>query len=131
MAEDHGPFTNVRCTIYDLFGYFFEGDGVMGLLDGIDRVALLLQVMHGIEGFLVIGPIDGFFGTESGLMDLLIRRTATDTAEHDPFDTHGIGGAEDSAYVMLAADVIEDDHQRQFFCLLVLLDVHTSHLGCG
>ena len=45
-------------------------------------------------------------------MDLRVRRTTADAAEHDPLDTHRVGGAENGTYVMLTADVIEYHHQR-------------------
>ena len=64
-------------------------------------------------------------------MDLLVRRAATDAAEHHAFYAHGVGGAEDRTYVMLTAHVIEHHDQRQFICLAVLIDVHATHLsGC-
>ena len=63
-------------------------------------------------------------------MDLLIRRAATYTAEHDSFDTHRIGSAEDSAHVMLTAHVIQHNHNRQFVRFAVLLHIHAPHLGC-
>ena len=103
----------------------------MSLLDGIDGVTLCLQVMHGVECVLVILPFDGFFGTEGGLVDLGIRRAAAYAAEHDAFDAHGIGGAKDSTYVMLATNVIEYYDQRQFLRLAVLVEVHATHFGGG
>ena len=111
--------------------HFFQRHGVMCLFDGIDGITLFLQVLHGVEGLFVIGPIDGLFGAQSGLMDLLVRRTATDPAEYDAFDTHSVRRTEDCAYVMLAADVIEHDDQGQFVCFVVLGHAHSTHLSGG
>ena len=103
----------------------------MCLLDGIDRITFVLQRFHGIQRLFIIRPLDGLFGAESGLMNLLIRRAATDTAEHDPFYSHCVRRAKDSTYVMLAAHIIEHDHERQFVCLAVLIDIHATHLSGG
>ncbi len=118
-------------VIGDLFCDVFKGDGVMRLLDGIDGISFVLQSMHGVQGVLIVLPTDTLFGTECGLVDLLVRRAATDTAQHDALDTHGVGGTENGTYVMLAADIIEHDDQRQFVRLAVLVHVHATHFGSG
>ena len=110
---------------------FFERDRVMGLLHGINGVSFGLQGLNGVQCLFIVLPFNGFFGTEGGLVYLRVRRAATDAAEHHALDTHRIGGAEDSTYIMLAAHVVQHYHQRQFVCLAVLLDVHTPHLGCS
>ena len=114
-----------------MFCHLFERDGVMCLFDGIDGVSLGLQVLDGVEGILVILPFDGFFSTEGGLMDLRIRRTATYSAQHHTFNTHGVSGAKDSTHVMLTAYVIQHHDQRQFICLAILGHVHATHLSGG
>ena len=73
--------------------------------------------------------IDGLFGAESGLVDLCVRRAATDTAEHHALYTHRIGGTEDGTDIMLAADVVKHHDQRQFVRLFVLVYIHPPHLG--
>lgn len=129
MAEDHGPFTIWTSTIYYLFRHVFEGDRVMRLLDGKDGVSFGLEGMYGVEGVFIILPFDGLFGAKGCLMDLCVRRTATDAAEDDALDTHGVCGTKDRTDIMLAADVVEDDYQRQFVGFFVLVYIHPPHLG--
>ena len=103
----------------------------MCLFDGIDGVPLLLQVPNGVQGLFIVLPFDGFFGTECGLMQFLIWRTAADTAEDDAFNTHRVSRTKNGTHVMLTAHVIQHHHQRQFVCLPVLVHVHATHLsGC-
>ena len=101
----------------------------MCLLDGKDGVSFDLEGMYGVEGVFVILPFDGLFGTEGGLMDLLIRGAATDAAEDDALDAHGVCCTKDGTDIMLAADVVEDDYQRQFVGFFVLVYIHPPHLG--
>ena len=129
MAEDHGPFPIWTSTIYYLFRHVFEGDGVMRLLDGKDGVSFGLEGMYGVEGVFVILPFDGLFGAKGCLMDLRVRRTTTNAAEDDALDTHGVCGTKDRTDIMLAADVVEDDYQRQFVGFFVLVYIHPPHLG--
>ena len=113
MAEDHGPFTIWTSTIYYLFRHLFKRHGVMRLLEGV----------------FIILPFDRLFGAKCGLMDLRVRRTATNAAQHHALDTHRIGGTKDRTDIMLAADVVKDDDQRQFVRLFVLVYIHPPHLG--
>ena len=129
MTKNHGPFTIWTSTIYYLFRHLFESDRVMRLLDGIDGISFGLEGMYGVEGLLVILPFDGLFGAESGLVDLRVRRTATNAAQHHALDTHRIGGTEDGTDIMLAADVIKYHDQRQLVRLFVLVYIHPPHLG--
>ncbi len=127
MSENHSDFrTIVHCplSIFHFTRYLFERDRVVGLLDGIDSEALLLEGLHSFECVPEIAPIDTLFGAERGLVNLLIGRAATYTAEHDALDTHGIGGTKDGSYIMLATHIVEHYHQRQFVCLLIV--VHTQ-----
>ena len=103
----------------------------MGLFDGIDGISFGLEGFDRIEGVFVILPFDRFFCSECGFMDLGVRRAATDAAKHHALDTHGIGGAEDSSYVELAAHIIQHHHQRQFVRFAVLVHTHATHLGCS
>ena len=112
-----------------LFCHVFEGDRVVCLLDGKDGIAFGLQGTYGVEGVFVILPFDGLFGSEGGLMDLLIRGAATNAAEDDALDTHGVCGTKDRTDIVLAADVVEDDYQRQFVGFFVLVYIHPPHLG--
>ena len=101
----------------------------MCLLDGINRITFVLQRLHGIQRLFIIRPLDTLFGTQRGLMDLCIRRTATDTAEHDAFDTHRIRRPEYRTHIMLAAHIIQHNYQRQLIRLTVLVDIHATHLS--
>ena len=101
----------------------------MRLLDGKDGVSCGLEGMYGVEGVFIILPFDGLFGAEGCLMDLCVRRAATNAAEDDALDTHGVCGTKDRTDIMLAADVVEDDYQRQFVRLFVLVYIHPPHLG--
>ena len=84
----------------------------MSLLNRINGITLLLQSLDGINRVLVILPCDTLFCTQSRLMNLLVRRTATDTAEHDALNTHRVGRPKDSANIMLTAYVIQYHHDR-------------------
>ena len=129
MTKDHGPFSIWTSTIYYLFRHLFKRHGVMRLLDGKDGIAFGLQGTHGVEGLFIILPFDGLFGAEGGLVDLCVPRTTTNTAEHHALYTHRIGGTKDRTDIMLAADVVKDDDQRQFVRLFVLVYIHPPHLG--
>ena len=129
MTKDHGPFTIWTSTIYYLFRHLFKRHGVMRLLDGIDGISFGLQGMYCIEGLFIILPFDRLFGAKCGLMDLRVRRTATNAAQHHALDTHRIGGTEDGTDIMLAADVVKHHDQRQFVRLFVLVYIHPPHLG--
>ena len=117
--------------IYDLFGYFFEGDGIVCLLDGIDGVSFFFQGIYGVQGVLKILPLHAFFSTQSCLVQLLIRRTTADTAKHHFLYPHGIGRTKNSTYVMLATHIVQHHHQRQFIRFVVFRHTHAAHLGCG
>ena len=129
MTKDHGPFTIWTSTIYYLFRHVFKRHRVMRLLDGKDGIAFGLQGTHGVEGLFIILPFDGLFGAEGGLVDLCVRRTTTDTAEHHALYTHRICGTKDRTDIMLAADVVKHHDQRQFVRLFVLVYIHPPHLG--
>ena len=125
MAEHNSYFVGQLCCC------LFERDRVMGLLNGINGITLYLQVLDSVQGLFVILPFNRFFGAECRLMDLLVRRATTYTAEHHAFYAPGIGGAKDRTHVMLTAHVIEHHDQRQFVRLAVLVHVHATHLSCG
>ncbi len=112
MAQNDRDFCTLYIVPLYIFRYFLQRHGVMRLFDGIDGVPFGLQGLDSVQGLFVITPSDALFGTECSLMDLLVRRTTTDAAEHDPLDTHRVGGTEDGTYVMLTAHVIEYHHQR-------------------
>lgn len=84
----------------------------MGLLNGINGIALCLKGVHGVFRIGIILPIDTLFGTQRGLVYLLIRRTTADAAEHHARYTHRIGGTKNSTYIVLTAYIIEYHHQR-------------------
>ena len=117
--------------ICDLFRCLFQCHRVMRLLHGINGIALCLQVFYCVKRLLVVLPLHRFFGSEGSLVYLCIWRTATDAAQHDSLNTHRIGGTKNSTYVMLAAHIIQDHHQRQFVRLFILLYVHSTHFGRG
>ena len=48
----------------------------MSLLDGINGVSFSFERLHGLDRIFVIRPIDALFGTQSRLVQLLVRRTA-------------------------------------------------------
>ena len=89
---------------------FFERNGVVGLLYGIDGVTLFFQRLDGFQGILVVLPFYAFFRSQSRLMDLLVRRAATDPAQHHFLNAHGIRSAEYSTHIMLAANVVQHYH---------------------
>ena len=101
----------------------------MRLFYGVNGVTLCLQRLDGFFGVLKIEPFDTLFRTESGLVNLLIRRAAAYSAKDDPLYAHGVCGAEHGADIMLAADIIQNNHQRQFIGLAVLVYIHAPHFG--
>ena len=103
----------------------------MGLFDGINGVAFGLEGMDSIECLFEIGPFHTLFGSECGLMDLLVRGAATDPAENHFLNAHCVCRAEDRAYIVLAAHIIEHYYQRQFVRFAVLRHAQASHFGCG
>jgi hypothetical protein len=78
----------------------------MCLFDSIDGVTFGFERLDGFQSVFVILPFDGFFGSECGLMNFGIGRAATDSAEYNPFNPHGVCGAEDCSHIMLATHVI-------------------------
>ena len=113
-------------------GYFglggLEGDGIVCLLDGIDPIAPAMQVGNGSKRVLKILPINRFFCPQSGLVNLLIGRTTADAAQIDPLDKKGIGGTKNSPDIVLAADIVQHCHQRQFLGLVEGLRSEAVHL---
>ena len=73
MAEYNRHFR----TICALFCCLFQRDRIMSLLDGINGVPCRLERLHGLDRIFVIRPIDALFGTQSRLVQLLVRWTAT------------------------------------------------------
>ena len=129
MTEYHCQFTIGRFTIYDLFGCFFQREGIMCLLDSIDIITLLKEVSYRLFCLLIVRPTDCIFSAEGCLVQLLIRRAATYTTKHDTLNAHRICCAKNSTYIMLAAHIIEYYNQRQFVCVVVFLYGHSPHLG--
>ena len=103
----------------------------MRLFNGIDGITVSLECAHGFDRILVILPLHGLFRAECGLMQFRVGRAAAYAAEQDALDTHRVGRAEHSAYVMLAAHIVQHHHQRQFVRFAVLVNAHASHFGCG
>ena len=101
----------------------------MCLFDGINGVPFGLEGLNSVQCLFVVLPLDGLLRTESRLVYLLVRRTTTDSAEHDALNTHRIGGAEDGPDIMLATHVIENHDERYLLCLAVLVHVQAVHFG--
>ena len=104
-----------------VFCRFFQGDRIIRLLHGIDGESFALQRQNGIFGILIILPFHAFFSAERRFMNLLIRRAATNAAEDDALDTHRIRSTENSAYIILASNIIQHHHQRQFVRFAILI----------
>jgi len=77
--------------------------------DGGDLVAALVQLIDQRCGVGMMFPGDGLFGAKRGFGNTGFRRAAGDAAEVEPVASGGVGGAEEGADVVEAADVIEED----------------------
>ena len=125
VSEDDGEF-----AVFQRIGLLSELDAVVHLLDGVNGIALLLQLADAFDGVVVIAPLYAFFGAEGGLVDVAVWRCGADSAEGDVLDAEGVGGAEDGAYVVLAAYVVEHDGQRHFGAAAELVDGEAVHFVC-
>ena len=63
--------------------HLLECEGVMRLFDGIDGEALAAELVDGVERVRVIVPSDGLFGSEGGLVYLVVGGAAAYAAEGD------------------------------------------------
>lgn len=100
--EEDGP---AGLPIEEVYG----GDGGF---DGGDFVALLAEVLDGGEGLAAIDPGDGVFGAEGGFGDGVLGRARGDAAQVEAFEAGAVGGTEEGAGVVHAADVIQEHRDR-------------------
>ena len=122
-------------SVLNFFGGLLKGDGMVRLLYGIDLIAPCLQRLHRIHRLSKCLPRHRLLCAEGSLMQVVVgaqrvglRRDAT---QIQAFQQEGIGCAEDSTHVMLAADIVKHHHQRQFLCLAKCLRRQTIHLLYG
>ena len=101
------------------------------LLNGKHFVAFALQALNSVECVFKIFPTDAVFSAEGGFVDFCGRRTSRDAAEPYALKAESIGGAEHAAYVVQAADIVEDDDEGEFLRLVKRLDVHAVEFFNG
>jgi hypothetical protein len=70
-----------------------------------------------------------FFGAEGGLGDGVLRRIPGDSAQVQLFDSGGVGGSKEGAYVIKAADIVEQYANRQWRNAIVLCRLGSSAIG--
>ena len=71
----------------------------------------------------MVSPAYGVLSPESGLVDFGRRGSGADAAKSDAFHGKGIARAEDCAYVVETAYVVEHDGKTDFRQSFVMLDV--------
>ena len=99
----------------------FEGGGVFCLFDGKYLVSFAFQSGDDRQGVFGIFPVDSVLGTEGGFVHLAVFRGGGDAAKVYLFDAESVRCPEYGAYVVLAADVVQDDDYRGFAGLFELL----------
>ena len=77
-----------------------EGDAALGLLDGIEGVALGAEMAEGVEGVGKMLPGNGLLSTEGGFVDFAVGWGGGNAAEVEGLEAEGVGGAEDGADVV-------------------------------
>ena len=97
-----------------------EGNAAFGLLDGVEGVAFGAEMVEGVKGVGEMLPRNGFLGTEGGFVDFAVGRGGGNAAEVEGLEAEGVGGAEDGADVVKAADVVEHENNGGFGGLAVL-----------
>ena len=97
-----------------LQGKILQLDGAFRLLHAHDRVAFGPQPLDDGERVFAVRPIYAEFRTERRLVDLGGRGDGADAAEPDLFHGEGVGAPEGGANVVLAADVVQDQHHGAF-----------------
>ena len=65
-----------------------------------DKIALTLELRHGVLGILEGFPVDTVLSAECRLMDFSIRRTGGDAAKIHRLYTEGIAGAEHASHII-------------------------------
>ena len=125
VAEDEG----IALGGVDAEGVEFQA--AFHLLNGKHFVAFALQALNSVERVFKIFPTDAVFSAEGGFVDFCGRRTGRDAAEPYALKAESIGGAEHAAYVVQAADIVEDDDEGKFLRLVKRLDVHAVEFFNG
>ena len=72
-----------------------------------DLVSLGAQAVHHGKRIPGVFPGDGFFRAQGGFGDAALGRVGRDPAEAEALDGSGVGGAEEGAHVVHAADVVQ------------------------
>ena len=108
VAKHHGHLFS------QAFGQGIQLDAVVHLLHRINPIALLFQHLQAVGRLLVIAPGDALLGTEGSLVNVAVRRGGADAAKTDTLHTESIASAENRAYVVLAAHIVQHHSQGQF-----------------
>ncbi len=98
----------------------FQGGRVFRLLDGENPVAFLFQLADDRQRLFPVFPFHCLLCAQSGFMHLPVLRGGGDAAEVYLFYSESIRSPEHGTDVILAADIVQHDNRRQFFCFLEL-----------
>ena len=90
------------------------------MFDGIDGEILSFQFGDGFVGSLEMAPRDGILGSEGGFVNLVVGRCGGDAAES--LHAESVASAENASDIVERANIVEHDHERQFFGLAELID---------
>ena len=96
-----------------------ELDAVFHLFHREDFITGRAQFGHGLFCFFKIFPLNGFFGIERCFMDFAVGRRGGNATQVDFFDEQRIGCAKNRTDVVATPDVIENNHQWNFFSLKI------------
>lgn len=94
-------------------GVELQGYGGVGLFEGADCPAVGAEGVDGLEGGGPVVPFHGVFGAEGCFVDVGMRGQGCDAAEMKGCDAEGVGGAQQGADVVGAADVVGDEADGQ------------------
>ena len=146
LRDFEGGIGGVNHILANTFHFVAENEGIalggvdaegvelqatFHLLNGKHFVAFALQALNSVERVFKIFPTDAVFSAEGGFVDFCGRRTSRDAAEPYALKAESIGGAEHAAYVVQAADIVENDDEGEFLRLVKRLDVHAVEFFNG
>ena len=101
----------------------------MGLLQRQERVALRLELTESFRPISEVAPRDTLLGTQSGLMNIGMRRAGRDPTEIQSLQAEGIRRPKDRANIIHTPQVIQHEQDRELLTLVVVLLCETYHLG--
>ena len=101
---------------------------LIGLLNPHKLVSLSFHLLAGFGYRFPVHPFHTLGSPDSCLLDLPVRRGGCDAAQVQALCAKGISGPENRSHVVHAADVVQDDDQRQLGLGLVRLIIEPVQL---